>query len=129
MSEQEILEGNKLIAEFMGSSVYEKGVLTLTGEQFSFSETDIHPQVKYHSSWDWIMPVVENIELTELASIVIKGVKRKPHPHQHVVNLYFNNKDIKDVYWRKEHESKIFWVYQAVIYFIKWYNAQKTKII
>ena len=38
MSTEEIIEGNKLIAEFMG-------------DDFS-----------YHSDWSWLMPVVEKIE-------------------------------------------------------------------
>lgn len=44
MTEQEILDGNKLIAEFMG----------LRGNWlFNIREA------KYHSSWDWLQPVAK----------------------------------------------------------------------
>lgn len=52
-------EGNKIIAEFMGLPSYEN----MTGKYW------LHPldknkevsQFNYHTSWDWIMPVVEKI--------------------------------------------------------------------
>jgi hypothetical protein len=40
MKEKEIIEGNKLIAEFMGVKYYQSQEIT----------ADL---VKYHSSWDW----------------------------------------------------------------------------
>ena len=46
--EKEIIEGNKLIAEFMGLSMLHNQTRLET--------------LKYHSSWDWLMPVVEKIE-------------------------------------------------------------------
>lgn len=42
------LTGNKLIAEFMGK---EEG----------YDEHDIWQTFQYHSSWDWLMPVVHKI--------------------------------------------------------------------
>ena len=47
MNSTEILEGNKLIAEFLNQKLP------------SNSDFDIY---LYHSSWDWLMPVVEKIE-------------------------------------------------------------------
>lgn len=56
MSNDEILEANKLIAEFM---------------EVKFSETDFTDDetfggnadaVRYHRDWGWLMPVIEKIE-------------------------------------------------------------------
>lgn len=53
MTSKEILEGNKIIAEFMGETV------------LPIKECDLFPliqgedglrQTKYHTSWDWLMP-------------------------------------------------------------------------
>jgi|21_taG_2_1085346.scaffolds.fasta_scaffold27580_6 hypothetical protein len=43
-------QGNKLIAEFMGVEFMEA----------SLDGNDFNPQ--FHTSWDWLMPVVEKIE-------------------------------------------------------------------
>ena len=46
-------EANKLIAEFMG--VY--------SEENGYDYTEIGNRgVRYHTSWDWLMPVVQKIE-------------------------------------------------------------------
>jgi hypothetical protein len=66
MSEEEILEGNKLIAEFMGYKYInpkdscDRWGWYLNGD----NSTSINylKELKYHSSWDCLMPVVEKIE-------------------------------------------------------------------
>jgi hypothetical protein len=44
------MNDNKLIAEFMGY-IYEDDIL-------------VPEEPQYHTSWDWLMPVVEKIECT-----------------------------------------------------------------
>ena len=48
MTQEEILEGNKLINAFMGYP-------------YNMTKNGYPEQVIYHSSWDWLMPVVERI--------------------------------------------------------------------
>ena len=55
--------GNELIAEFMGLSIKE-GVSYYTDENDCFPmgiEVE-EPYLQYHTSWDWLMPVIEKIE-------------------------------------------------------------------
>ncbi len=65
MTQQEIQAGNKLIAEFMGfteSVIRENSMKVPKEEELKYQAIHLSPkQIKYHSSWDWLMPVVEKI--------------------------------------------------------------------
>ena len=50
------MDNNKLIAEFMGE------------EQLCLPH-----ELKYHTSWDWLMPVIENIDHLQYESV--KGIE------------------------------------------------------
>ncbi|MBK7377315.1 MAG: hypothetical protein IPJ02_17720 [Chitinophagaceae bacterium] len=67
MNKEQVIEGNKLIAEFDGYTFEPdsklnniKGVFRKEGK-LSMLENEL----KYHSSWDWLMPVVEKIAFTD----------------------------------------------------------------
>ena len=47
---------NKLIAEFMG-------IENTNGLVFQDANTKEFHSIKYHSSWDWLMPVLKKINL------------------------------------------------------------------
>tara|TARA_R110002020_G_scaffold9539_2_gene37453 strand:- start:12309 stop:12599 length:291 start_codon:yes stop_codon:yes gene_type:complete len=54
-------EQSKLIAEFMGYKTYE-----LNGyDMVEYSECNVRTlqDIHYHTSWDWLMPVLKNINL------------------------------------------------------------------
>lgn len=115
MTQEEILQGNRLIAEFMDceyddiSETYDTGILKLVepeaygDEQFSSLLYDY--ELDYHSSWDWLMPCIKKC-------------------------LDINEEELDD--WEKQYENindtlyqvEISQTYQAVIEFIKWYNQQ-----
>ena len=115
-------EGNKLIAVFMGIEILndwdDPDAIN------KISATSMLPkQIKYHSSWSWIMPVVEKIEGKEIdlnVSVVVKNERCKIYRHkdsdyeQAITPLVIG-------------ENKIDAVYKSVIQFIQWYNEQKTK--
>ena len=64
-------------------------------------------KMKYHSSWDWLMPVVEKIEHTS-AYVNVKGCH------------------VKISTWVDVNApTKLEAVHKAVVEFIKWYNEQK----
>ena len=79
MTNEEIIEGNILIAEFMGLRHFNPLGYSLRRDgsenyfvefpkyeniQFNnlVQEDDVHYYLKFHSSWDWLMNVVEQIE-------------------------------------------------------------------
>ena len=93
------MKNNKLIAEFMG---VEKTYNPSTEKVLSYAVNDdvqclLH-ELQYHTSWDWLKPVVDKIEQ------VNEGV---PEQMLHV-SLY----------------STIDEVYEAVVEFIKLINTQ-----
>lgn len=126
-------EGNKLIAEFMGGVILDKpsklsGLWYLGGtHEYLFPNGNHYArpdQLAYHSSWSWLMPVVEKIEATQTEfdgyfgvhicsnGCTIAGTRLNTsieNPHY----AYFN--DIT-------HESKLSSTWLAVIQFIQWYN-------
>ena len=108
------IESNKLIAEFMG---WENICLKTKSRKLMVSPIHGHfddnfpNNLIFHSSWDWLIPVIEKIEslgydcsITSHSTGII-GVK----------------------YARKArgNTSRLERTYSAVIEFIKWYNENK----
>jgi len=133
MTTEEILQGNKLIAEFMGAK-YDKDTsfcmhpndlwLPIHGVvNYKTTESGSGKTLHYHSSWDWLMPVVEKIESMLHDDIVIT-IEYKDCLIPVVAGTFKTDNDGFDIHI-KGAESKINAVYQAVIEFITWYNKQK----
>ena len=130
MTTEEIIAGNKLIAEFLG---WELTPRTLeNGWKFIWwerdDETRSNPKgrrqlcydtsLQYHSSWDWLMPVVEQFEndLNMVVVILNKSCSIIPQGKT-------QSKSITKGYLTGE--TKIEGVWKAVVEFIKWYNSNK----
>jgi hypothetical protein len=103
------LEGNKLISSFMG-------LAGKTGNEYPIGIgwcTDEHMQ--YHSSWDWLMPVVEKIEAIE-------------NSDDYEVDIFGNCCEIGT---NDNHsavgKTKIEATWKAVVQFIQWYNQNKKE--
>lgn len=107
-TEQEILDGNKLIAEFMGYPI-SKVELGFTSKEAK----TVMRRLEYHTSWDWLMPVVEKIEEFGYAIDIC----------QNDCNIYENNNSgnfLKELNRRTKIEA----VYAASIEFIKWHKEK-----
>lgn len=124
MKKNEIINGNKLIAKFMGHEVMCDGISQyicyktpkfengrLSGLHNKESVTDIHNL--YNTSWDWLMPVVEKIESLGYKWNISSSTE---YPY-HICNIQ-NMKTIEGI-------SAIDATYGACIEFIKWYSLQK----
>lgn len=122
------MKDNELIAEFMGGkweTVWCGGVETKAFNFPGWHITDwphtIHDDTfRYHSSWDWLMPVVEKIRGLKLCT---------NHNFNPMTNVeYFS---IYDHEYMNTAKGQQFYaegsdcVYKAVVKFIKWYNSQK----
>jgi hypothetical protein len=140
MEQQEIIEGNLLLAAFDGWKLRDEPYVNSNRESFPWWEKlkdgevikTYHHDIlsakgrfeygSYHSSWDWIMPVVERIE--SLHSI-IEGKYINIRISQGYVEIEGANERI--FYNCSIEGSKITTVYKGIIDFIKWYNTQPTK--
>lgn len=87
-------DNNKLIAEFMGLVVSDRDNYT------SELHTNVDADLKYHTSWDWLMPVVDKI-----------------------LDISFQDEgDAEDFYSIRDCMPDINHTYKAVVEFIKQYN-------
>lgn len=137
MNNNEIIENNKLIAEFMGKRPKCEcdGVYSFSDMPFfSIRENDIETvingianYVKYHTSWEWLMSVVEKIE-----SISIKedeevkfllDFETSTMVNWNLTNGYAYNDELSCIKGTTKKEA----VYNAVVKFIKWYNTNNIK--
>ncbi len=136
------MRDNILIAEFMG---FEKVTPSdQTSRPYwvgSFDEPLYDEEFQYHKSWDWLMPVVEEIEnLGATTSFKTHYVRINPkggHYDEYVVRVSFRYGlsvtcylDDNEEYASRElrdfagdtRVTKLEAIYIAVVEFIKWYN-------
>jgi len=118
MNNQEILDGNKLIAEFMklpyigkdmhgfSGYVFDLAVGKIKGNVLCYASTE---NMQFHSSWDWLMPVVHKCYKLQYG----KGWSKSNCLQYCMSSDYFMA------------ENAIELVYKEVIEFIKWYNKNK----
>lgn len=108
-----IIEGNKLIAEFMTGETHNTFYLPEIGQYFNsygqieYTETFSPNELKYHSSWDWLMPVVGKC---------------------YSMDEYFKYKEETERQFYPsgiELSTKIESVWLACVEFIKWHNQNK----
>jgi len=135
MIQEEINENNKLIAEFMdGKEVdwfSERVIIMPFAENINknnylklSNSYILDREVKYHYSYEWLMPVVDKI-----SKVVIKG--NPPYNNDQyarveiVPNGYVKISNFRDSPITKNisiEGSLINAIYKAVVLFIKWYN-------
>ena len=101
------MNNNKLIAEFMGAEPDKKTFLR-TGEEVYF----------YHTSWDWLMPVVEKIRGLE-EGMLVERIDIMPNDG---VAIHYSHPPKMIVVDTSKGVDTLDATYQAVVEFIKTYN-------
>ena len=120
MTNGERIEGNRLIAEFMGFVN-----TTPTDPDFNiYMNTDGVMRelfgMQYHNRWDWIMPVVEKIELLNNCRnsiLICKDWVSINVPIAGEANKFFESKCCRD---------KLKNTWNVCVDFIKWHNSQNN---
>lgn len=109
---KEIEEGNKLIAEFMKNAAVNS------------PHKKPNKELKYHESWDWLMPVVEKIrQTTEHGHLITISFYSKGIGNPTECRIYLNDLGAEEITTECLNPIEAVWL--AVIDFIKWYNNQK----
>ena len=130
MTDTSVIEGNKIIALFHGwrhvPTSKGKGKGYWNFPEWGKASWDADSFL-YHSSWDWLMPVVEKIGNTHniriqinVCSITRRFLDHRKYQKEH--NIGFD--EVPPI---AEHDGSGFIenVWHAVVKFIKWYNSQK----
>ena len=107
MTEQEIIDNNRIIAEFMGAKPckqHPNTQLFLTIKDNKNPSLQYWHLLKYHTSWDWLIPVFNKVYSTRGYMEYIRKY-----------NVY-DDGIVIDTF-------KILVSYKRIIHFIKWYNT------
>jgi hypothetical protein len=103
------IEGNKLIADFIGLKWHENGTisnyLSVLNMRMGMDTVD---DLKFHTSFDWLMPVVEKIKMQD--------EWRWDYP---------NRSEYYDLQ-RALSSIDLLSLWQATVNFIKWYNQTQN---
>jgi hypothetical protein len=132
MTQEEILEGNKLIAEFVGFKNHDSDTIETDNEIFMIP-TDVkngevnslgylysYNELLFNRDWNWLMAVVNKIETIEFN---IWG-KLSMSVNRVYIQEFWGVEGIKGY---GQSKTKIEATYKAVIEFIKWYNRNDMK--
>jgi len=111
------IDANKLIAEFMGK-LSEDGYRVTFPISNNESRINYVGDLKYHTSWDWLMPVVEKIENFGYEFIIAESRCYVKHNTDHSIEELFHIETIG---------SKIDTTYKAVVEFIQVQTRDKHK--
>lgn len=117
MTEQEVLNGNKLIAIFMGwmwqpdSTFYPNGILE-DGESFQEPE-----ELEYLTSWDALMPVVHRIKYGNPYTKTVYLIHQSELSHESNMRFKAIRNELLNL--------SITNVWFCVVGFITWYNSQQ----
>ncbi len=105
-----IVDGNTLIAKFMGYTTFSKRYPRnhgIGGNRMEEPKHCIVEKLKYHSSWDLLMPVIKKCWTVNLKGGWMKGDRIESRIN---INDFFGD--------------NIMEVHSQVVEFIKWYNTQ-----
>ena len=118
MQNQKTMEkSSKLIAEFMGMTNHHNDKSMMVTKTPQGNEVTPIDSLQYHSSWDWLMPVIEKIE--------IKGYKFEKKFQR--VEKDWQSLIVKgnDILYQEFSKNSLKSSYYVVLSFIKDYNLKK----
>ena len=126
MKTNEIVENNKLIGDFMEWKTPSIKIIENRNEKTTFPNGCEHnDKLKYHSSWDWLMPVVEKIRRCN--SFGFKAVTIFGNGTQ--IKVYTIDKQIFECYPKinTEEATSLSVTHSAVVRYIEWYNNKSKE--
>ena len=115
------MKDNKLIAEFMGEKFTDSSgvVQGLNYKLIEKKHGKGNNGFRFHSSWDWLMPVVEKIESLGYELMIAESRCKINHNTDYSIEEVINI----DIIGSKREAT-----YQAVVEFIKIYNNESNKM-
>lgn len=120
MNREQIIEGNQLIAEFMGGkykTVYngvdnsQQDYFFMPNDTIDNPRMDFEHDLPYHKSWDWLMPVYQ-----EISRIWVNDTRPKQKEWEDTYRAIQNRLGL----------NQIFGMWQLVVHFIQWYNSNAS---
>jgi hypothetical protein len=133
---------NEVIARFMGGEVKDDYTLSnytkigIPDWAFRIHNFDVIKVggYEYHTSWDWLMPVIEKIEtpqFDEKGQFIFRSNADVGIHYKACVVEYVPDEESGDtteeVKIQTQSETKLEAVYKAVYQFIQWYNQNKNQ--
>ncbi len=116
------VEGNKLIAKFMGYK-FHKGWWVRGSEKLSSCDIKLTVDLNYNSSWDRLMPVFKKLssEKRSLESKIKKA--RKKYENKPAILKHIDDMDavVRCEIWGVRIED----AFAAIVQTIEWYNKNK----
>ena len=131
-----IMKWNKIIAEFMGyklmpcnnGKAWDIGKSIPSKDHLLPIQGVLHTgnELKFYTSWDWLMPVVEKIEMISKYDIQSIYDERSEFMgwYPDIFSMYPKD-NICDFLSDLRFKTKLEATYKAVVEFIKWYNQNK----
>lgn len=112
---ENVIENNRLIAEFMDLEKYYEGLEYIHNKCVYSAD-----QLPYNTSWEWLMPVVDKIKNDDSCKILLPmgGLNDSIVPYINAIRPL--NKALLDF----NHQ----FIYTSVVAFINWYNNHKSPL-
>ena len=110
------MKDNKLIAEFWGMVLGDDGTMYYDDAENFFPPTPTD-KLKFHISWDWLMPVVEKIECT-----TIDNNDNSDNFFNVMIEVFECNINGGNICICENGNTKLEATYKAVVEFIKQHN-------
>jgi hypothetical protein len=121
-----------LIAEFMNLQKVQQGKWKQIDHKFTWVERDhlSHPILKYSTSYDWLMPVLEKMYDIGYSTDINSG-NRRIWIHRNDIGLMADEPDYNEEFRGNKSYAHDLTAHQclyiAVLEFIKWYNDNGKK--